>query len=288
MRLYNYLLYIIAPIIFFLFYSCDSDEPDNTKPQIEEKLTLQSWKQKLNVMEPTNIWPESQISLFELFDRFDSVKWGVPNLNEQIYTAGQEQLTMGVNIAFIHPGIYNAIIRGYRKGEVVESDTIKIECYIDGDFLNLKWKDNDKPGNYSVGAYYDVAHNFQLDLTHVKGEKPYAHLRYIVGAFPISDPNTDELKQRAESRQLLYKCIADLYQDPAYNYKYDDFVNTPLLDEYHKRFTVALDGLGLGITYTPIAIWDTHKSHIALLGAVDNEKKESYHYYTIIAEPRKF
>lgn len=288
MKAYYYPLYIIAAITFAFLYSCDNDEPDTPEPQIEDKLTLLSWKQELNILEPTEVWPESKISLFKLFDRFDSVKWGVPNLNENIYTIGQEHFTSGVKIAFLRPGTYNAIIRGYKKGEVIESDTIKIKCYIDGDFLNLKWEDNDKPGNYSVGGYYNVFRNFQLSLTHVKGEKPYAHLEYTVGSFPISDPNADELKQRAESREFLSKYITDLYGNPVYNYKNEDFANSPLLEEYHKRFVIALDGLGLGITYMPIAIWDTDKSHITLLGAVDNEKKESYHYYTVIAEPRKF
>ncbi|WP_108822583.1 hypothetical protein [Dysgonomonas sp. Marseille-P4361] len=287
MKAYHYPLYILAAITSFLFYSCDNDEPDTPETQIVDKLSLQSWKQDLNVLEPTSIWPDMQHSIFKLFDRFDSVRWGVPDLNEELYIAGQQSLTGNMDISFLKPGIYSAIISGYKEGKIAEADTLKFKCYIDGDFLSLKWENNDKPGNYSVGGYNNVVRNFQLSLTHVKGEKPYAHLEYTVGSFPISDPNADELKQRAESREFLSEYITDLYGNPVYNYKNEDFANSPLLEEYHKRFVIALDGLGLGITYMPIAIWDTDKSHITLLGAVDNEKKESYHYYTVIAEPRK-
>lgn len=284
----HYLFYIMVAIVLFAVNSCSNDEAGNpATTEKEEELKLTVDKAELNVMEVTQIRPELHESIFKLFNKFDSVKWGVPDIYEEKYIAKQGGLTASINVGFCFPGTYNAVISGYREGNIAESDTLRIKCFIDGDFLNIKWDDNDKAGRYAVGGHNNLAYNYQLGLTHVKGENPYAHLEYYVGAFPSSKPNPDVKKQRAESRQLFYDYITDLYGKPVCDYKGDDFVNTPYLNEYYKRFTVALNRLELSITYTPIAIWDTPKSHVVLLGAVDNDKKESYHYYTVIAEPRK-
>lgn len=287
MKNLHYLFYIIVVIVLLPVSSCSNDDDGNpVTVEKEEELKLTIDKAELNVMEVTQIRLDSHSSIFKLFNKFDSIKWGVPNIYEEKYIAGQMSYTGNINVGFCLPGIYNAVISGYRDNKIVESDTLEIKCFIDGDFFNIKWKDNDKPGNYGVGGHNNLAYNYKLGLTHVKGINPYAHLEYYIRTFG-SKPNTDSKKQYAESRQLFYDYITDLYGKPVCDYKGDDFVNTPYLNEYHKRFTVALNGLGLGITYTPITIWDTPKSHVVLLGAVDNDKKESYHYYTVIAEPRK-
>lgn len=270
--------------------SCSNDDNTDEIVTQEERLVLTADKIELNILEVTDLRPRVPISIFTLFDRFDSIRWGIPNVQEEKYIAKQGILTGNMSVGFCLPGTYDAVIRGYRNGEVAESDTLKIRCYSDGDFLSIKWDNNETPGGYAVGGYNNFVQNYHLGLTHIKGENPYAHLKYEVGALfaPVPRPETDAKKQRAESRLLLYDYITDLYGTPAYEYKGDDFVHALYLGEYKKRFSVALNGLGLGITYTPIVIWDTPKSHIVLLGAVDNDKQESYHYYTVIAEPRKF
>lgn len=289
MKRYFYFAYILMVTILLLFNSCSNN--DNNDPPIvidEEKLALATDKLELNVLEVTSIRPKGYSGIFALFDRFDSIRWGIPGTNEERYIAKQNSLTGNISVGFCLPGIYNAVISGYKDGKIAQSDTLIFKCYIDGDFLSIKWNDNKKPGTYCIGGHNNVTENYQLTLIHIKGENPYAQLEYKVGSFPRPDPNADPIKQRTESRKLFDDYITKLYGNPTYSYEGDDFVHTPYLSEYDKRFTVALDGLGLGITYAPVTIWDTDKSHIVLLGAVDNKKQESYPYYTVIAEPRKF
>lgn len=267
-----FIAYFVCAVCI-LFYSCSNDdnEPfvdpgDSVKEEIKGTASLTEM----------NLYEMSKLSISEYPTNFDSIKWEVPGIFEKMSVPSNGILSIGQSFAL--PGNYNFILTGYKENKVSASDTVKIRVKGLKDFLSIEWNNPSK----EYFNFISRQENYVLDLKYVENENPYALLDY--GVWNVSEHEDGAKHAYAAARGILKEYITDIYGEPQYLYEGEDISDSPLITEYTSRFKTSLDGIDKYLTpYIPLAIWETTKSYISLIGFANIDE---YNYYMVIAEPR--
>jgi len=153
-------------------------------------------------------------------------------------------------------GICN--IKAYKDGNVVYQDGVSVSLTNDKDFLMYNWEEITESMNSSIGYvnFVDAGHEF-LSTHYVVGETPIAKVS-------LSNPTDDTLG-------WLYEYLRKIYREPLYN-------SESCVQEQYKNLFTDIDD-----RETPLYIWQTASSLIALIHWHDTE--EDFTQYYIKAEP---
>ena len=221
---------------------------------------------KANIFDPVHFYLQgNDYMLQDLSELCDSLVFDIPwlkgsRLSRKIYfnEGGRTKLTYGWDHRFILPmgGICN--IKAYKDGNVVYQDGVSVSLTNDKDFLMYNWEEITESMNSSIGYvnFVDAGHEF-LSTHYVVGDTPIAKVS-------LSNPTDDTLG-------WLYEYLRKIYREPLYN-------SESCVQEQYKNLFTDIDD-----RETPLYIWQTASSLIALIHWHDTE--EDFTQYYIKAEP---
>ena len=281
---------IALPITFI---SCDSgsddiDDPEgptvcpnpDPKPKFYPAFSMWMSKPEVNLFERTKlaIYSDDLQGVNHLLQYYDSITWDIPGVYHKLSTFSS--FLISTEQSFCLPGDYDIILSGYFDGVKIKSDTTRVKTFAKGDFLNIYWSDNEKFDDYYNSYWEDKEKGFNLNLKYFPDElAPYVILKY--------NPSGDYLRKMPRAKGYLGDYITKLYGTKKFSFDSEDISKTDLIDKYNERFVMALNNILGTANFYPVAIWDTPKSHIALIGLWDDGHALGYHY-RVIAEPKKF
>jgi hypothetical protein len=279
----NTFLSFVAIVCISLF-SCSSDndfsddgkDPDPSENVLDLKLLVSSYN--LNLFEQTEL--RFKVHPNGMDYTWDSLVWNIPGIFKNVSTPSHYLWLYGQS--FYLPGNYEATLQLYKDGVIISADTAKIKVNLSGDFLGLSWN---KEGSETVFNFLSSENNLYLNPVYKGGDSPYILLDYNVRDWVDED---EWRKRHAESRFFLYDYITGLYGKSIFNFEGEDIKQTPLVDKYNERFKTSLDSITQYSSFVPVAIWETDKSNIALVGSVKSGIETDINYYQVIAEPRKY
>ena len=221
-----------------------------------------------NIFEPVHFYLDGNDYMqHDLRELCDSLVFDIPwlkgtHLSRKIYfhEASRTQLISGWDHRFILPMSGLCRIKAYKDGDVVYSDAISISLTNDKDFLMYNWEEITESMNNSIGYvnFVDEGHEF-LSTHYVVGETSIAKVS-------LSKPTDDTLG-------WLYEYLRKLYKEPLYN-------SESCVQEQYKNLFTDIDG-----RETPLCIWQTANSLIALIHWYDTDEDITQYY--IKAEPIK-
>ena len=221
-----------------------------------------------NIFEPVHFYLDGNDYMQQdLRELCDSLVFDIPwlkgtHLSRKIYfhETGRLQLISGWDHRFILPMSGLCRIKAYKDGDVVYSDAISVSLTNEKDFLMYNWKEITESMNNSIGYvnFVDEGHEF-LSTHYVVGETPIAKVS-------LSKPTDDTL-------DWLYEYLYKLYKEPLYS-------SESFTQEQYKNLFTDIDD-----RETPLYIWQTASSLIALIHYYDTDEDITQYY--IKAEPTK-
>ena len=221
-----------------------------------------------NIFEPVHFYLDGNNYMQQdLRELCDSLVFDIPwlkgtHLSRKIYfhEVGRNQLISGWDHRFILPVGGLCRIKAYKDGDVVYSDAISVSLTNEKDFLMYNWKEITESMNNSIGYvnFVDEGHEF-LSTHYVVGETPIAKVS-------LSKPTDDTL-------DWLYEYLYKLYKEPLYS-------SESFTQEQYKNLFTDIDD-----RETPLYIWQTASSLIALIHYYDTDEDITRYY--IKAEPVK-
>ena len=221
-----------------------------------------------NIFEPVHFYLDGNDYMQQdLRELCDSLVFDIPwlkgtHLSRKIFfqETGRTQLISGWDHRFILPMSGLCRIKAYKDGDVVYSDAISVSLTNDKDFLMYNWKEITESMNNSIGYvnFVDEGHEF-LSTHYVLGETPIAKVS-------LSKPTDDTL-------DWLYEYLYKLYKEPLYS-------SESFTQEQYKNLFTDIDD-----RETPLYIWQTASSLIALIHYYDTDEDITRYY--IKAEPVK-
>ena len=221
-----------------------------------------------NIFEPVHFYLDGNNYMQQdLRELCDSLVFDIPwlrgtHLSRKIYfhEVGRAELISGWDHRFILP--YGGIcsIKAYKDGKLVYNDGISVSLTNNKDFLMYNWNEATDNPNNSIGYVNFVDEKHEFVSTH-----------YIVDGTPIvkvllSKPENDTL-------EWLYEYLCKLYKEPLYT------AESGVQEQYDKLFT------DTDKRETSVYIWQTDRSHIALVHWYDSDEDITQYY--IKAEPVK-
>lgn len=221
-----------------------------------------------NIFEPVHFYLDGNDYMQQdLRELCDSLVFDIPwlkgtHLSRKIYfhETGRLQLISGWDHRFILPMSGLCRIKAYKDGDVVYSDAISVSLTNEKDFLMYNWKEITESMNNSIGYvnFVDEGHEF-LSTHYVEGETPIAKVS-------LSKPTDNTL-------DWLYEYLYKLYKEPLYT-------SESFTQEQYKNLFTDIDD-----RETPLYIWQTASSLIALIHYYDTDEDITQYY--IKAEPTK-
>jgi len=267
------------------FFSCGREEiePTPTTPQPVDTskvaLKLQLNKSIVNVFELVNLELVAQGAGSTYLD-YDSIVWVIGDIFRQKSSAPQYLITK--KLSFSSPNECDAMVFGYKNGEITQSDTVNIRTQQRGDFLSVRWDNIDVPTFYPYG---NEKEDYYLDLFYNRRLTKHALLSYSIMTFV---DEADMIRRNLESRRLLSEYITSFYGASTFLYTGGDISQSDLVDEYEARFLTPLAGADLAnpeFIFVPVEIWEAPTANIALIGTTFAGEDVPYTYFKVIAEP---
>lgn len=275
----------------FLVSSCSSDdsftEPDNPDNNAPFPVKVQVSKQEANIFEELRFTINITKSSVEMSEYYDSLAWIIPehsNVTRKVWAypnAGGDRLVYTYwNFVFYTDGEYHTILKGFKEGKVVMSDTVIVNISDKRDFLGFNWKDIIK-SDHGFDNHYEtfilnprdyVISTRQSYLNSI----PSLELVLLEYWFRYST-NNEHKKEFMEKEQEKITCdyISKLYGEPKLNYEKD----AAAIATAYKAFVHKNDNC------SPRYYWETDTSCIFLLQRYD-ERTSTWNYF-VQAEPKK-
>ena len=221
-----------------------------------------------NIFEPVHFYIQGNDYMqSDLRELCDSLVFEIPwqkgtHLSRKIYfhEIGRAELISGWDHRFILPFGGICSIKAYKNGKLVYNDGISVSLTNNKDFLMYNWNEvTDNPNN-SIGYVNFVDEKHEFVSTH-----------YIVDETPIAKVWLS--KSTDDTLVWLYEYLCKLYKEPLYSGE------SEAQEQYGKFFTDTEK------RETPQYIWQTDRSHIALINWYDSDEDITKYY--IKAEPVK-
>ena len=221
-----------------------------------------------NIFEPVHFYLQGNDYMqSDLRELCDSLVFEIPwqkgtHLSRKIYfhEIGKAELISGWDHRFILPFGGICSIKAYKDGKLVYNDGISVSLSNDKDFLMYNWDEvTDNPNN-PIGYVNFVDEKHEFVSSH-----------YVIDGMPIVKVSLS--KPADDTLEWLYEYICKLYKEPLYSSE------SGVQEQYDKLFTDTEK------RETPLYIWQTDRSRIALIHWYDSDEDITKYY--IKAEPVK-
>jgi hypothetical protein len=221
-----------------------------------------------NIFEPVHFYLQGNDYMqSDLRELCDSLVFEIPwqkgtHLSRKIYfhEIGKAELISGWDHRFILPFGGICSIKAYKDGKLVYNDGISVSLSNDKDFLMYNWDEVTENSNSSV-AY----------INFVDEKHEFVSSHYILDGTPIVKVSLS--KPADDTLEWLYEYLYKLYKEPLYGGE------SGVQEQYGKLFTDTEK------RETPLYIWQTDRSRIALIHWYDSDEDITKYY--IKAEPVK-
>lgn len=268
----------------FLVSSCSNDEPF-TEPDNKDDVALvklQVCKQDANIFERLRFRVNTTESQVDMSEYYDSLVWTIPEYSDatkKIWTypnySDNRDVEWSWEVVFYKDGKYHTILKGFKEGEVVMSDTLIVNVTEKRDFLGFNWKDITKRKGAEV--YYDNYLIYPADYV-IYIRQDYLNsiplLELLINQHWSKNEDEEEYMEK-EQEKMTYDYISKLYGEPKLNYQKDAVA----IATAYKAFKHKNDN------YSPRYYWETNTSCIFLIKK--RFELHDYQCYIVQAEPKK-